>query len=169
MSAEPHTSMDPTADWCADEVGALAESLGCSYELARRIQAQMDLRVEQELLTERGVIQAEVIRRLCGEFLDVGGNLRVQFFALLLATGLIEPMKHELARLMRIKPGEVEKIEITQAMVARYLGVHRANVSHFMKRWESRLGLKGGEFSRGAETAENCRAARLRVVQRSKT
>lgn len=118
---EPHTAIDPTEEW-----------------------------FEDAMATQRELVRREVMRfvhEFCAEFMDVGGNTKVQLYALILVTGM--------GKLFNIR---------SQEHAARLCKVGRANISHYCKRWQKRLGVVNSEFCRDKETEQRCRAARRRVL-----
>ena len=128
-----------------DEAGRLAEELGCSRAMADRVRAIV---VQREDAAVRARVNEELLKRLRPILaeLAVPGNIQVRVWALLFAAKAFDPSERSMAK------------------KAEDLGVTRADLSHFVVRWQTVLGITDNTYARGESASENSRIARERVL-----
>lgn len=133
-----------------DEADKLAEELHCSRELAEKVLKWREASRCEEILERRTQLTLEL--RIVISELVAPGNVLVKVWALAYASGLAAFMPNG---------GRCP------AEKAEHLGVTRADLSHFIRRWKLMLGLTNTIFSRTETAAQNSRNARLRVLGRN--
>lgn len=139
---EPSYVVDFAAS-CDDEADNLAEQMGCSRSIALRVLAW-----ERQRRAAEKQIVFDTLRRVIAELIQPGNPL-VRVWALIFASGMTE----------RIVDGPK-----SQAQKAEQLGVTRANMSHFVRRWKSIFPFPDTTFSRTEQAVQHSREARMRVL-----
>jgi hypothetical protein len=138
---------DP-ATWCDGVLDRLQDEFDLTPGQAAGVADWCRGMVRRALEGSEGHMLTRVLTRLLQNKVN---DVRVMLWALAYQTGVAR-------RMVPQNPSEM----------AKQLGVTRALMSHWMREWESLLGFRDGTWAKSAAARENMRAARMRVVERTR-